>query len=597
MTNSFPVLRRCSLALIASASAAALAPDALAQKQAEPVAVERTALPIPVGLERLDLLPVTLRLSRGAGEGGGTVRGPGCPQTVASHTDASFTGGSYTAQAGFAQNEIAAASYVLPASAFPIKVELLEFIMVTSQAVVQTTTEYTILVWDGPPNSGPPVFEYASNDLDLPHARIGPGTAGVNIQVAVDPGDPEQIYVYNNSGTNTFSIGLRIDHHNQQSGSGCGGSTDIPSNRNAFPCTDVSGLSQGARNWLFGVNCGIFGCPPNGGWSTFSGLNILCRPSGDWVMRATWSSINCEPDPTGACCAPIGSCTVTTQANCAAGSSWSQGGVCSPNTCTQPTARCCLPNGSCQILLQSACTAQQGSWTFGQTCAAACPQPTGACCFGTSCQVMEPGVCSGFGGTFIGINVACGAGGTCPLGACCLPDGTCASNISNPACTGLGGTFQGVGTSCSPNNCPQPTGACCSATNFCFPLTQASCSGIPGATWRGPLTLCEPNPCGAAQTGACCIGGTCTVVTAAQCTGANARFAGVGTSCNAPGNNLQPCCRADFNQDQNLGVPDIFAFLSAWFAGDSTANFDGDGAVPTVPDIFAFLSAWFAGCS
>jgi hypothetical protein len=42
-------------------------------------------------------------------------------------------------------------------------------------------------------------------------------------------------------------------------------------------------------------------------------------------------------------------------------------------------------------------------------------------------------------------------------------------------------------------------------------------------------------------------------------------------------------------------VPDIFAFLAAWFAQDSSADFNGDTAV-TVPDIFAFLSAWFAGC-
>lgn len=564
---------------------------ALAQRQAAPAVEQpgRTALGERVQLDALETMQIVLRPSQ---NGSIVTRGPaGCPPNIASHTDANFTGGSFVAQAGFAQQEIAAASYTLPASAFPIKIDLMEFILVTSNATVQTVTQWSVLVWEGNPNTGTLVAEYSSDDVILPHARVGPGTAGVNIQVLVDPNDPEQIYVYNNGGSNRFSIGFRIDVHNNQTANPC--FTAPPSNSNAFPCTDTSGLQQGANNWLFGVNCGSFGCPPNGGWSTFSGLNVLCRPSGDWVMRATWSSVNCVPDPTGSCCAPDGSCTVTTAANCAQGSTWTQGLSCSPNTCPQPTSRCCLPDGTCQILLQSACTAQGGSWTFGQTCAAACPQPTGACCFGTSCQIMEPAVCSGFGGTFIGINVACGTGGSCPLGACCMPDGTCQANVSSPACAGMGGTFQGVGSSCTPNDCPQPTGACCSTTNFCFPLTQAACLGIPGATWQGPLTVCEPNPCGAAQTGACCTGSICVVTTQAQCGG---RFVGVGHACNDPGNNTQPCCRADYNQDSTLGVPDIFAFLADWFAGAPEANFDGQGSQPEVPDIFAFLAAWFAGC-
>lgn len=524
------------------------------QRQAAPVAVQpgRSALGERVEVDTLDTMHIVLRPSQ---NGSIVTRGPGCPQTVSSHTDANFGGGSFTAQAGFAQQEIAAASYQLTAGAFPIKIDLMEFILATSNAIVQTTTQWSVLVWEGDPNTGTLVAEYSSDDVILPHARVGPGTAGLNVQVSVDPGDPEQIYVYNTGGSNRFSIGLRIDDHHQQTGDGCGGSSQIPSNQNAFPCTDVSGLSQGTRNWLRGVNCGIFGCPPNGGWSTFSGLNVLCRPSGDWVMRATWSSVNCTPDPTGSCCIS-GACSITTNADCNnLGGSWTLGQICSPNPC---------------------------------------PSTTGACCFaGGTCQLLTPAACSGFGGTFIGLGVTCGGGGTCPLGACCMPDGTCTGGISSPACAGMGGAFQGVGSSCSPNNCPQPTGACCSTTNFCFPLTQADCSGIPGATWQGALTVCDPNPCGAAQTGACCTGSICVIVTEAECTG---RFIGGGAACNDPGNDTQPCCRADYNQDTDLGVPDIFTFLTDWFAGAPEANFDLVGAVPEVPDIFAFLTAWFAGC-
>ncbi len=53
-------------------------------------------------------------------------------------------------------------------------------------------------------------------------------------------------------------------------------------------------------------------------------------------------------------------------------------------------------------------------------------------------------------------------------------------------------------------------------------------------------------------------------------------------------------CTADWDGNTFVQVPDIFAFLSSWFAGNG--DFDGNG-MNAVPDIFAFLSAWFAGCN
>ena len=41
-------------------------------------------------------------------------------------------------------------------------------------------------------------------------------------------------------------------------------------------------------------------------------------------------------------------------------------------------------------------------------------------------------------------------------------------------------------------------------------------------------------------------------------------------------------------------MTDIFAFLTAWFAGEPAAY--GFGGTAGVPAIFAFLTAWFAGC-
>jgi hypothetical protein len=58
---------------------------------------------------------------------------------------------------------------------------------------------------------------------------------------------------------------------------------------------------------------------------------------------------------------------------------------------------------------------------------------------------------------------------------------------------------------------------------------------------------------------------------------------------------LNPLCAADFDGNGAVAVPDIFAFLSAWFAQDPSADIDGQGGI-AVPDIFAFLSLWFAGC-
>lgn len=52
-------------------------------------------------------------------------------------------------------------------------------------------------------------------------------------------------------------------------------------------------------------------------------------------------------------------------------------------------------------------------------------------------------------------------------------------------------------------------------------------------------------------------------------------------------------CACDWNADHFVDVPDIFAFLSSWFANDPSADFDGSGTI-AVPDIFAFLSCWFA---
>jgi len=289
--------------------------------------------PLEIGIPEIGQLRVNLL-------GGGYGERDNCPVT-SSYTDASFSGGTYTAQGGFAEGEIAAVSYTLPAVYFPLRFQMVEFIFAQQNASVTTTTEWSVLVWDGRPNEGVLVAEFNSDGSILPHIVMGPGTRGVNVQASVDANDPEQVFILNpnNDPTHTFTVGVRVDRHNAQTSNPC--VVAPPSTLNAFPVTDntVIGCGSGygqlnfpTENWLFGVNCGPNGCPPNGGWTRFSGLqadqNIFgicitgCRPRGDWVMRVTWDPVNCPPQE-GACCFGTSGCFPATQTQCQqSGGSW-----------------------------------------------------------------------------------------------------------------------------------------------------------------------------------------------------------------------------------------------------------------------------------
>ncbi len=178
-----------------------------------------------------------------------------------------------------------------------------------------------------------------------------------------------------------------------------------------------------------------------------------------WVMGTTdaavrycgWNIDDVEiwglvPTPTGSCCQPDGSCTVTTQANCSG--TWTQGGTCTPNPCPQPTGSCCQPDGSCTVTTQANCS---GTWTMFGTCTPnPCPQPTGSCC---------------------------------------QPDGSC--TVTTQA--NCSGTWTMFGT-CTPNPCPQPTGSCCDPAGSCTVLTQADCIAA-GGSYQGDNAPCDPNPC------------------------------------------------------------------------------------------------------
>jgi hypothetical protein len=263
---------------LAAASAAAQTAEARGSGRYRPRAVEADTF------EVLSVSTLGRRIDE-AGFGGFGQRG--CLRD-ASHTDPTFAATQWTAQAGFAENEVMAATYTLPASVFPIKVELVRGLFVTSNTIVTTTTQWSVLVWEGTPETGTLVAEYSSDGDILPHLVMAPGNNATLVEVSVDPGDPEQIFITDQGGSHQFSIGFRVDEHNAQTGNGC--LTPPPANRNAFPATDRDGLASPTGNWLKAVDCGPFGCAA--GWTTFSDLGV-CRPSGDWGLAAVWSSVDC----------------------------------------------------------------------------------------------------------------------------------------------------------------------------------------------------------------------------------------------------------------------------------------------------------------
>ncbi|MFI4896385.1 MAG: GC-type dockerin domain-anchored protein [Phycisphaerales bacterium JB059] len=400
----------------------------------------RPFTPLRVNLDRITTTNTSTMGQRVLDEGFNGFGERGCIER-ASYV-ANLDVGAYNAQGGFAEGEIMAAEYVIPASAYPIKIEQINGLFATVGATVSTITEWSILVWDGPPNTGTLVAEYSSDGLILPHLVMPPGNGGTEIQVSVDPGDPDQIILTNSAGTNSFTVGFRIDEHNNQTQNPC--LVPPPQNSNAFPTTDTNGLSSPTNNWLFAIDCGFLG-----GWNRFSQLGIF-QPSGDWGIEAFWSSLSCGPG-VGACCVD-GDCTVTTEAACA-GDYAGDGTTCDDVVCEQPTQACCFEEtGGCVNLTVADCTLVGGV-------------PGGE---GTDCATH---VCF-------------------PVGACCLPDGSCADGLSPDECAMLNGAFQGDGSTCATTTCPEPVGACSFSSGGCLSLTEGDCATA-GGSWCGAGASCE----------------------------------------------------------------------------------------------------------
>ena len=379
----------------------------------------------------------------------------GCPQEVLSLTDASFESGSYTIQAGFGESEAAATTYSLPIDSFPVKLDFAEILFATSNATEVTTTEWSISFYEGTPENGELIRTYFSDGKLLPHLVMPAGTTGTIIQFAIDSNDPEQIY-FNDNGSQNISIAFRIEKHHNQNQNPC--IVGPPTNSNAFPCTDISGLDSPSNNFLDLIDCGIFGCGSD--WTSFQNLPQLCTPSGDWVMRMAVTPFTCFEE-VGACCLDPFTCLDSIETfNCQEFGGTFQGSnsICENVSClTNKEYACCIPaTQACVELELKDCTAVGGIFDNSQSC-------DSLVCF--------------------------------PSGSCCLTDGSCLDNITQDSCEELEGIFQGNNSKCFETQCPQPSAACCvESTGNCIDTTESICNAVAGI-WYSDFSCSNEQIC------------------------------------------------------------------------------------------------------
>ncbi len=134
------------------------------------------------------------------------------------------------------------------------------------------------------------------------------------------------------------------------------------------------------------------------------------------------------------------------------------------------------------------------------------------------------------------------------------------------------------------------TGACCLLNGSCAIQTEADCLAA-GGIYQGNGAACNQATCDALNV-ACCISNTCQVLPLGACLFQSGTADAFSASCD--GASCGPAfCDADWCQDGEKSVSDIFCFLADWFALDNDARTYGGASTP-VQAIFAWLAVWFA---
>jgi hypothetical protein len=230
-----------------------------------------------------------------------------------------------------------------------------------------------------------------------------------------------------------------------------------------------------------------------------------------------------------------------------------------------------------------------------------CPSALGACCLpdGTCTSAMTEKECTDAEGTFQGEGALCPPSCPQPLGACCFSDPEGCANLTLNQCAVARGQWQGPGTDCGTLVC-NPTGACCLPDGSCLDATpEADCLAAGGA-FQGDETSCASASCPQPVGGCCLANGACLELVEDTCIDIpGALWAGPSTGCadsngNGTADDCEPTCPADLNADGIVGITDLLALLGAWGPGPGDpADLDGDGIVG-ITDLLALLSTWGA---
>jgi hypothetical protein len=236
------------------------------------------------------------------------------------------------------------------------------------------------------------------------------------------------------------------------------------------PCVDLSGACCVGETCT--VEADAATCTGMGG--TFSGEGTDCSDPDE-----------CMVEPVGGCCieicAPLCSqvCLpnlTPTECATATGTFLGEGAACSDGVCD--LGRCCLANETCEELPESLCMDDPMFASFA---------PGSDCSDPTPCFV---------------------------LGACCLPDESCLTDVQQSTCTDMGGVWQLEGSTCDDDPCVIRGGCCLFGSGDpigdCMDLTEEQCviemgglylGDVPGATalalaTDAVTTQCEgENPC------------------------------------------------------------------------------------------------------
>jgi hypothetical protein len=271
---------------------------------------------------------------------------------------------------------------------------------------------------------------------------------------------------FNDNGTNTLPTADATGTINM---SATAGKVALASIQTAISgCTDAAVIDL--VGYGSGVSCSETAASPApsttlavfraGGGCTDTNNNSMDFTTGAPSPRNSASATtDCGAAATGACCAAIGDCSVTTSALCA-GSYQGNGTVCDPNPCVPTVGACCSVAGNCTLTTAAGCTGSSAFYGVGISCEAASPP----------CVTQ--------------------------LGACCNNnDGSCFTTVA--ASCGTGNTYSGAGTTCTPNTCTQPSGACCTGNQAgatCSITTADLCAGGVG-NFLGAASTCTPGIC------------------------------------------------------------------------------------------------------